>query len=87
MLAVSFSNDTEARELAESYGTKLLLDKMKLFNELVPAIWSVVRQKNISTARTQVPKDCQRTESVTTEIYTDSPGLRFHTGMATYIGG
>jgi two-component system, NarL family, invasion response regulator UvrY len=38
ILAVSFSNDAEARELAESYGTKLLLDKMKLFNELVPAI-------------------------------------------------
>jgi DNA-binding NarL/FixJ family response regulator len=38
ILAVSFSNDVEATELAESYGAKLLLDKMKLYNELVPAI-------------------------------------------------
>src|ERR1700736_2300366 len=38
ILAVSFSNDAEARDLAEAYGAKLLLDKMKLFNDLVPAI-------------------------------------------------
>jgi two-component system response regulator DevR len=38
ILAVSFSNDAEARDLAESYGAKLLLDKMRLFNDLVPAI-------------------------------------------------
>jgi DNA-binding NarL/FixJ family response regulator len=38
ILAVSFSNDAEARDLAEAYGAKLLLDKMKLFSDLVPAI-------------------------------------------------
>jgi DNA-binding NarL/FixJ family response regulator len=38
ILAVSFSNDGEARDLAEAYGAKLLLDKMKLFSDLVPAI-------------------------------------------------
>jgi chemotaxis response regulator CheB len=38
VLAVSFSNDAEAKALAESYGAKLLLDKMKLFNQLIPAI-------------------------------------------------
>ena len=38
IVAVSFSNDAEARDLAEAYGAKLLLDKMKLFNDLVPAI-------------------------------------------------
>jgi chemotaxis response regulator CheB len=32
VLAVSFSNDAEAEALAESYGAKLLLDKMKLFD-------------------------------------------------------
>jgi DNA-binding NarL/FixJ family response regulator len=37
-LAVSFSNDDEARDLARSYGAVALLDKMKLFNEIVPAI-------------------------------------------------
>jgi DNA-binding NarL/FixJ family response regulator len=38
VLAVSFSNGAEAKDLAESYGARLLLDKMKLFSELVPAI-------------------------------------------------
>ena len=38
VLAVSFSNDAEAEALAESYGARLLLDKMKLFNQLIPAI-------------------------------------------------
>jgi DNA-binding NarL/FixJ family response regulator len=38
ILAVSFSNDAEAGDLAESYGAKVLLDKMRLFDELVPAI-------------------------------------------------
>jgi chemotaxis response regulator CheB len=37
-LAVSFSNDAEARQLAESYGAVALLDKMKLFDEMIPAI-------------------------------------------------
>ena len=37
-LAVSFANDDEARELAESYGAVSLLDKMKLYTEMVPAI-------------------------------------------------
>jgi DNA-binding NarL/FixJ family response regulator len=37
-LAVSLSNDDEARALAESYGAVTLLDKMTLYNEMVPAI-------------------------------------------------
>jgi chemotaxis response regulator CheB len=37
-LAVSFSNDSEAQELSESYGAVALLDKMKLYSEMVPAI-------------------------------------------------
>ena len=38
VLAVSFSNDEEARDLAESYCAKVLLDKMRLFEQLIPAI-------------------------------------------------
>ena len=38
VLAVSFSNDAEAKALADSYGARLLLDKMNLFNQLIPAI-------------------------------------------------
>jgi chemotaxis response regulator CheB len=37
-LAVSFSIDDEARQLAESYGAVTLLDKMKLFTDMIPAI-------------------------------------------------
>jgi DNA-binding NarL/FixJ family response regulator len=37
-IAISLSNDDEARELAASYGALMLLDKMKLYEELVPAI-------------------------------------------------
>jgi CheY-like chemotaxis protein len=38
IVAVSFSSDDEAKDLARSYGASALLDKMKLYNELVPAI-------------------------------------------------
>ena len=38
IVAISFSADDEAKELARSYGASALLDKMKLYNELVPTI-------------------------------------------------
>jgi DNA-binding NarL/FixJ family response regulator len=38
VLAMSFSNDSEAKALAERYGAVSLLDKMNLVAELVPAI-------------------------------------------------
>ncbi|HXN64112.1 MAG TPA: response regulator transcription factor [Candidatus Acidoferrales bacterium] len=38
LLAISLSNDEEARLLAESLGAAKLLDKMELYNELIPAI-------------------------------------------------
>jgi DNA-binding NarL/FixJ family response regulator len=37
-VAVSFSNDTDSKMLAESYGVVALLDKMSLYTEMVPAI-------------------------------------------------
>jgi two-component system chemotaxis response regulator CheB len=37
-IAVSFSNDSEAKALAESYGASSLLDKMNLYSEMIPAI-------------------------------------------------
>jgi DNA-binding NarL/FixJ family response regulator len=37
VLAVSFANDKEALALAQSYGAAVLLDKIHLYNELVPA--------------------------------------------------
>jgi DNA-binding NarL/FixJ family response regulator len=38
VVAVSFSNDDEAKDLAKSYGAAALLDKMSLYHELVPTI-------------------------------------------------
>jgi chemotaxis response regulator CheB len=37
-VAMSFSNDTDDRELAKRYGTSSLLNKMELFTEMIPAI-------------------------------------------------
>ncbi len=38
LLTMSISNDDEAVELARSYGSDALLDKMDLYNSLVPTI-------------------------------------------------
>jgi DNA-binding NarL/FixJ family response regulator len=38
VVAVSFSNDEQAKELAKSYGVSALLDKMRLYDELIPTI-------------------------------------------------
>ncbi len=43
-LAVSFSNDSEAKALAENYGATSLLDKMNLYSELIPAILRCVHR-------------------------------------------
>jgi DNA-binding NarL/FixJ family response regulator len=42
-LAISFSNDDEAQKLAENYGAEVLLDKMNLYSEMVPAIMNCTR--------------------------------------------
>ena len=51
-LAVSFSNDEEARQLAESYGALALLDKMKLFTEMIPAIFRCQSERSTPLKRT-----------------------------------
>ena len=38
ILAISTQNDDEAKALAESFGAHVLLDKMNLYSELIPAI-------------------------------------------------
>jgi DNA-binding NarL/FixJ family response regulator len=37
-LAVSLSNDDEAKSLADSYGAETLLDKINLYDQMIPAI-------------------------------------------------
>jgi DNA-binding NarL/FixJ family response regulator len=41
-VAISFANDEEAKSLAASYGAVALLDKMSLFEQLVPALTELV---------------------------------------------
>jgi DNA-binding NarL/FixJ family response regulator len=50
VLALSISNDDEAKILAESYGVAVLLDKMKLYNELLPAIRRCMGKVSKATA-------------------------------------
>jgi DNA-binding NarL/FixJ family response regulator len=38
IVAMSLLNDGEAKALAEGFGAHVLLDKMKLYSELIPAI-------------------------------------------------
>lgn len=40
-LAMSFSNDLESKTRAESYGAVRLLDKMRLYSDMIPAIVAV----------------------------------------------
>jgi DNA-binding NarL/FixJ family response regulator len=49
MLAISLSNDDETKQLADSYGAMVLLDKMELYDELVPTIAKVAFPTNIPT--------------------------------------
>ncbi len=58
VLAVSFSNDDDAKALAESYGADQLLDKMNLYSEMIPAIQHCVsadEQKNDRLTRHAIP--------------------------------
>jgi DNA-binding NarL/FixJ family response regulator len=53
LLVISFANDDEARASANSIGAAKLLDKMKLANELIPAILELALAKT-----TQPVTDC-----------------------------
>jgi DNA-binding NarL/FixJ family response regulator len=52
LLAISISNDEEAKVLAESFGAATLLDKMDLYSELIPAIMRLA-SPNASAATIQ----------------------------------
>ena len=46
LLAISFANDDEAKELAQSIGAVKLLDKMELSETLIPAILELAPSEN-----------------------------------------
>jgi len=45
LLAISFSNDDEAKASADSIGAAKLLDKMQLASELIPAILELAPER------------------------------------------
>jgi hypothetical protein len=50
LLAISFSNDNESKELAENLGAAVLLDKMALGDTLVPTIRELCQRRAAAAA-------------------------------------
>ena len=48
LLAISLWNDEDAKELAESFGATILLDKMDLANTLIPTIMQLGRKQGFA---------------------------------------
>ena len=48
IVAVSFSHDDEAKNLAQSYGAATLLDKMNLYSEMIPTIMQCCERRSVS---------------------------------------
>ena len=57
-LAVSLSNDAEAKALAASYGAESLLDKMKLYEQMIPAIMGCCKVHEIRYPGRKHPNRC-----------------------------
>ncbi len=51
LLAISLSNDDEARVLADTLGANALIDKMSLYTDLVPAIYSLAARMRGAPSR------------------------------------
>jgi chemotaxis response regulator CheB len=50
LVAISASNEDEAKALADSYGALILLDKMKLYDQLIPTIKKFCADESVSPA-------------------------------------
>jgi DNA-binding NarL/FixJ family response regulator len=71
ILAVSIWNDDKAKELAARFGALALLDKTKLFYELIPAI----KECGLSVAKKPVRKASKKVSAAPIEgAATDSSG-------------
>jgi DNA-binding NarL/FixJ family response regulator len=51
LLAISLSNDEEAKALAESFGASVLLDKMNLADTLIPSIVRLGQKRRSAVAQ------------------------------------
>src|SRR6202023_3415392 len=63
IVAISLYNDDDARALAESFGAHVLLDKMKLYSELIPAIKQFCPSVSIPKIAESFRKDSNRPAS------------------------
>jgi len=57
-LAVSLSNNAESKALAVSYGAESLLDKMNLYDQIIPAIMSCCKAQEIRYPGRKHPNRC-----------------------------
>jgi hypothetical protein len=57
-LAVSLSDNADAKALAVSYGAESLLDKMKLYDQLIPAIMGCCKAQEIRYPGRKHPNRC-----------------------------
>ena len=57
-LAVSLSNDAEAKALAASCGAESLLDKMKLYEQMIPAIMGCCKVHEMRYPGRKHPNRC-----------------------------
>ena len=57
VVAISLWNDDDTKTLAQSFGAHVLLDKMNLYSELIPAIKQFCPSVSIPKAASSVRKD------------------------------
>jgi DNA-binding NarL/FixJ family response regulator len=60
IVAMSLWNDHDTRALAETFGAHVLLDKMNLYSELIPAIKQFCRSVSIPETANLFRKDSRR---------------------------
>jgi hypothetical protein len=66
VLGISLWNDTEARALAESLGAAALLDKAKLYSELIPAIKQFCPKVTVMKTTIRSLKDLNQSSTLPT---------------------
>jgi DNA-binding NarL/FixJ family response regulator len=67
IVAMSLWNDADTRTLAETFGAHVLLDKMNLYTELIPAIKKFCPSVSISETANFLRKDSRRPASASME--------------------
>jgi two-component system, NarL family, response regulator DevR len=67
VVAISLWNDDDAKALAESFGAHVLLDKMSLYSELIPAIKQFCPSVSIPTTANSFRKDSKWSASPSME--------------------